>query len=133
MIAGENQPWGIAIEDSKPHRSLDGEHVVKAIVNGPIRASDRRLKIVRVSPDLIVDILNMRHRGPEYLAFPDIPDLPIDAEVRDVRYNEYRRCLDVLLSHSSFPPVPDGEEITPIGAFVEISMFKRIEAPYQQV
>lgn len=73
---------------------------------------DRRLRILRVDPAVIVRLCNWRRCGiGAYTWLPLVPGLPGDVEFVSVRDDFERRQLAFTLRHPSFDPVPMGEMI----------------------
>jgi len=67
----------------------------------------RHLAIVRISPECL--ITRMRP-GMKFVVTET--DIPADAEVRNVAYDDILCCIKVLLEHASFPEVEDGMAVT---------------------
>lgn len=75
------------------------------------RINERRLKRYIVDPTCLLDFLRSMEHWPEYFTKAIIPGLPDGATLQDVRYDDCRGCLSVLVHHPSFEPCPDGGEI----------------------
>jgi hypothetical protein len=58
-----------------------------------------------------------------------IDGLPDGAELQDVRYDDCRRCLSVIVHHPSFPPCPDGAEIEIANGFHQVRMAWFVRQP----
>ena len=88
-------------------------------------------RIIYVDMRLIVEILNTMRSG-QYIALPDIPEIPEDTEVIGVFHEFARRAFAVMLSHPSFGEVPEGEMIPELvsPAIVEWNTFRRLDSPY---
>lgn len=69
--------------------------------------SPRRVKILSIPPDYILQILNGQRV--EYLILPETEYIPKGSRVVSVRYNWEMQTLDFMVEHESFPEVPDGE------------------------
>ncbi len=68
-----------------------------------------RMKIVTISQQLILEVLNWKNKPHGYmLALPVTDDLPPDCEVVDVYYDHSYRSLLAVVSHPSFEPIPPG-------------------------
>ncbi len=68
---------------------------------------DRRVMIVSVSAEVLLNLL--ADPSAEYLQRVRFAGLPEGCEVQSVRGNWGCRTIDLLVSHPSFPEVPDGE------------------------
>jgi len=87
--------------------------------------NDRRFKIAGITPDLIVDILNA-FGDMEFICLPVTDSLPEGTKVLAVHDNHERYCLDAILYHESFSPVPLGEAIPRLdGGVIEYRTFVR--------
>ena len=87
----------------------------------------RRVKVVQLDANCIVDILNWWRSPPDFLALPTCEEIPEDVEVVSVYANWMSRTVEVMISHPSFPIVPEGmlPEVIP-GLFTEFR--RRVQA-----
>lgn len=71
---------------------------------------NNRLKRYRVEDGAFMRYLTAFDRWPTHLAVPvNIVGPPSDAQLETVWYDQSMRCFVALVSHSSFPEVPQGE------------------------
>lgn len=82
-----------------------------------------RLRIYHVSTGDMVMFLNWHKRQPQYISVPEIPGLPDGAEVESVYDSPAHRAIAVVVSHPSFPEVPDGEHIPIESGLVNMRSF----------
>ena len=68
----------------------------------------RRIRIVNVDTNFIVEVLNWSKGMPEFASLPVFKDLPEDAEVVQLNYSQMKDCLELLVVSNEFTPVPDG-------------------------
>lgn len=73
--------------------------------------NERRVKVFNVSPQCLLRYLRSMEKWPQYIVHEQMEKLPDDAELLDIRYDESRRCLGVLVFSASFPEVEDGDEL----------------------
>lgn len=88
----------------------------------------RKLKVLRVDPLSIVEMLNGQRR--EFVMLPQNDVIPAGTEVLAVRDNFHLRCIDMLLTHESWPEVPDGELPPDVGELFHMEHFQRVPSPY---
>lgn len=84
----------------------------------------RRLKIVYADPCLIVNMLNGFKRS-EIVMLPVTDEIPEDVEVESVYWAHERLAFELILRHSSFDEVQDGERIPEL-ALDEFILYKNL-------
>lgn len=91
---------------------------------------ERRSKIAKLDPHLIIDILNLHLQMPKVLALPECAEIPDDAVVTSITADWFQRVILAEISHPSFEPVPDGEEPPRIPGLTE--SWRTIELPTKE-
>ncbi len=89
---------------------------------------NRRIKIVAVPLDQVIECLFPTQRPYSCLSRLRLNPLPADYDIVDAHYNYLNCCLDVIVTHPSFEEVPQGE-LTPrlIDGCAEFVQYARIE------
>lgn len=87
---------------------------------------EKRFKILRLGQNLLIDILNLRHTLPEFLALPVTDQLPADCFVVSVSVSWHCRCIEAIVCSKEFPPCPEGEEPEVIPGVVSGSEMVRL-------
>lgn len=75
---------------------------------------ERRLRRVLIAAHVILDHFVIGHtaRLPRFVQYPVLRGLPRDARIEGMPHFDHdRMCFSFLVSHPSFPPVPDGDII----------------------
>lgn len=88
----------------------------------------QRVKILQVDPSLIVDLLN-GIRQHEFLCLPVTNNIPEGTEVLAIHENWSTRRMEFLITHDSFPEVPDGD-VPPHLPAVEYHEMRRVPTPF---
>lgn len=73
---------------------------------------EKRLRIYRLHPRVLLQIFNWNQCGNEYVQLPVLPDpVPADAEVLHIQtaFNPY--CIEMLVYHPSFDEIPLGDSL----------------------
>lgn len=68
----------------------------------------RRVKILQVDPNFIVDLLNGIQQH-EFVCLPVTDHTPEGTAVLSIRENWATRRMEFLITHDSFPEIPDGD------------------------
>lgn len=76
---------------------------------------ERRLKILRVDPRYIVDLLNQAANPTQFMKIPTGDLIPDGTVVVSLNANWSRGCIELLLSHEQFEPVEMGMEPEAVG------------------
>ena len=69
----------------------------------------RRIKILQVDPQLILEIINWCRNPPDWLVLPITEEIPEDAVVVSVSNNWANRTMEFQIHHPSFDFVPAGQ------------------------
>jgi hypothetical protein len=69
---------------------------------------ERRVKIIQLDENMLVDIFNWHRDPPDFLALPITDELPADCEVLRVWINHSARCLEAIVASEEFGEVADG-------------------------
>lgn len=85
---------------------------------------ERRLKIVRVHPHLIVDLLNQARNPCKYLRVPTGEQIPDDAVVISVHADWSSGMIELMIADDSFEAVADGEKPPIAGLISEWKTFE---------
>jgi hypothetical protein len=73
--------------------------------------TDRRLKVVRIPANQVLDWFTFAVRGyPDNVALLELGGLPDGVRVLSVQTNWYARTVDFLVAHESFDEVLEGME-----------------------
>jgi len=89
--------------------------------------SDGRVKTLLMDPQLLIEIMNWCKDPMHCLALPITEELPEDCRVVAIRDSFERRCLELLVWSSHFPPVAVGAVPQRLlGTFTE---FRRVAFP----
>jgi hypothetical protein len=83
----------------------------------------RRLRTYQIDTGDMVLFLNWAKRQPQYIAVPEMSGIPDGADVEWVYACPERRSIAVVVSHPSFPEVPDGEQIPFETGFMKMRSF----------
>ena len=70
---------------------------------------NRRVKIVALPVEAVMGCLDLSDQ--RFIERISLPSLPAGYKVVGVFGNWPRRCIDVMVSHESFPEVPIGEQL----------------------
>lgn len=86
----------------------------KTSISAPVHAAvtpfeERRVKIVSIDPQFIVDVFNWWRNPPHWLALPVNDALPKDCVVVSVSVSWERRCIEAMVASKEFPPCADGD------------------------
>lgn len=89
----------------------------------------RRVKILRINPEWVIGMLNGRRH--ECVHLPVCEAIPEGTQVLQVRESWERRCFELLITHESFPEIPDNTDIPDaLGGAVQYEAFRRVPSPF---
>lgn len=80
---------------------------------------ERRLKILRVDPRYIVDLLNQAAHPHQFMKVPAGEQIPADVVVVSVNADWSSNTIELLLSHEQFEPVQVGYSPPCVGLMKE--------------
>lgn len=92
----------------------------------------RRLKIIRASPMLIIDVLRWCNNPDTYatVGLPVTTSLPADCEIVSVFCDWRDRSLEIMVYHELFDVVPDGQRVPILGDYLSRErLLRRVENP----
>lgn len=70
----------------------------------------RRVRILSISPKMMVDLMNWWIQPPDFLALPVTEEIPEGVRVVSVNSNWHTNCVELMIAHESFDVVPCGEQ-----------------------
>lgn len=88
---------------------------------------ERRLKILRVDPRYIVDLLNQATNPQRFMRIPAGEQLPEDVVVVSVNADWSSNTIELLLAHDKFEPVEVGLCAPVVGLLAEWQQVDLIE------
>lgn len=89
-----------------------------------VQRMNRRVKVVSLRMDDVVDLLTSPDT--EFITRLRAPGLPNNCEVISVASSWERRCIDVMVSHPSFPEVAEGSMLPREDLFAEVYKAARV-------
>lgn len=82
-------------------------------------SESRRVKCVRIHPELIICVLNWcRNPGGKFLSLPQCDEIPEDAKVVAVTADFESNCFKAIIQHESFDMVEPGVYPPMIGDYL---------------
>lgn len=89
---------------------------------------ERRVKVLRVNPDYIIQMLN--GQNVQYTMFPENDHTPPGTKVLSVNANWERHTIDFLIYHESFPVVPEGQIAPDAMDGTVYELFRKVPSPF---
>jgi hypothetical protein len=68
-----------------------------------VEVDERRVKIISIRQEFLIDVLNWWRNPPHWLALPVTDELPPDCVVIAVNVSFERRCIEALIASNEFP------------------------------
>jgi hypothetical protein len=95
---------------------------VEELFATPRARGERRVKLLRLDPQRVLDLFNANTA--EYLALPRLDGVPEGTEVLGVHADWEPHCISLLLYHPSWPEVRPGEMPPRVNAGCRLEMVR---------